>query len=175
MRICWRVIAVASISFSIGSVVLVAEATERQEPEIDIFASMEGKCSALKVAERDFACSSVAFFHTPGGRSSFAVPLNDPDDDSHIITFSGEKSKRERDNLYELSIDRVLLKSKDRPKVDGLPVPSVGYRREHAGRLEILQHSRCPACPVLPPMQAEGSMNSSSSRMAHRSRCRRSG
>ena len=125
MRICWRVIAVASISFSIGSVVLVAEATERHEPEIDIFASMEGKCSALKVAERDFACSSVAFFHTPGGRSSFAVPLNDPDDDSHIITFSGEKSKRERDNLYELSIDRVLLKSKDRPKVDGLPVPSV--------------------------------------------------
>ena len=102
MRICWRVIAAASISFSIGSVVLVAEATERHEPEIDIFASMEGKCSALKVAERDFACSSVAFFHTPGGRSSFAVPLNDPDDDSHIITFSGEKSKRERDNLYEL-------------------------------------------------------------------------
>ena len=125
MRICWRVAAVASISFSIVSVARVADATERQEPEIDMFVSMAGKCSALKVAERDFACSSVAFFHTPGGRSSFAVPLNDPDDDSHIVTFSGEKSRRERDNLYELSIDRMLLKSKDRPKVDGLPVALV--------------------------------------------------
>jgi hypothetical protein len=90
-----------------------------------MFASMAGKCSALKVAERDFVCTTVAFFHSPGGRSSFTVPLNDPDDDSHIITFSGEKSKREQDNVYELSIDRMLLKSKDRPKVYGLPVPSV--------------------------------------------------
>jgi hypothetical protein len=125
MRICWRAVAVASISFSIVSIVRVADATGRPEPEIDMFVSMAGKCSALRVAERDFACSSVAFFHTPGGRSSFAVPLNDPDDASHIVTFSGEKSKREQDNLYELSIDRMLLKSKDRPKVDGLPVPSV--------------------------------------------------
>jgi hypothetical protein len=125
MRVCWRVIAVAFISFAIGSDTLVADETERHEPDVDMFASMTGKCSALKVAERDFVCKTVAFFHTPGGRSSFTVPLNDPDDDSHIITFSGEKSKREQDNQYELSIDRMLLKSKDRPKVDGLPVPSV--------------------------------------------------
>ena len=90
-----------------------------------MFASMAGKCSALKIAERDFACATVAFFHSPGGRSSFTVPLDDPYDDSHIVTFSGEKGKREQDNLYELSIDRMLLKSKDRPKVDGLPVASV--------------------------------------------------
>ena len=71
-----------------------------------MFASMASKCSTLKVADRDFACTSVAFSHSPGGRSSFIVPLNDPDDDTHIITFSGEKSK-------------------DRPKADGLPIPSV--------------------------------------------------
>jgi hypothetical protein len=125
MRICRRVAALAFISLSIISVAPVANADERREPEIDLFASMAGTCSALKVAERDFACTSVAFFHTPGGRSSFAVPLNDPNDESHIITFSGEKSKRERDDLYELSIDRVLVKSNDRPRVDGLPVPAV--------------------------------------------------
>jgi hypothetical protein len=90
-----------------------------------MFASMAGKCSTLKVAERDFACSSVAFSHSPGGRSGFTVPLNDPDDATHIITFSGEKARREQDNLYELSIDQMMLKSKDRPKVDGLPLPSV--------------------------------------------------
>lgn len=125
MRICWRVAAVALMSFSITSVALFADAVERVGPEIDMFASMTGRCSTLKVAERDFSCTSVAFSHSPGGRSGFIVPLNDPDDDSHIITFSGEIGKRSQDNLYELSIDRMLLKSKDRPKVDGLPVPSV--------------------------------------------------
>jgi len=89
-----------------------------------MFASMAGKCSEMRAAEREFACKSVAFFHSPGGRSSFTIPLNDPDDDSHILTFSGAKAKREQDS-YELSIDRMLFKSKDRPKVDGLPLPSV--------------------------------------------------
>jgi hypothetical protein len=125
MRVCWRVAAVAFISFLAGSGPIVADETERHEPDVDMFASMAGRCSTLKVAERDFVCATVAFFHSPGGRSSFTVPLNDPDDDSHIITFSGAKSKRERDNLYELTVDQMLLKSKDRPKVDGLPVPSV--------------------------------------------------
>src|SRR5580692_6913618 len=125
MRVCWRVAAVAFISFLAGSGPLIADETERHEPDVDMFASMAGKCSTLKVAERDFVCATVAFFHSPGGRSSFAVPLNDPDDDSHIITFSGQKSKRAQDNLFELSIDQMLFKSKDRPKVDGLPAPSV--------------------------------------------------
>jgi len=90
-----------------------------------VFASMAGKCSTLKVAERDFACTSMAFSHSPGGRSAFTVPLNDPDDENHIITFSGENGKRVRDDLYELPIDRVLLKSKDSPRAAGLPTPSV--------------------------------------------------
>jgi hypothetical protein len=124
MRICWQVAAVAFMSCSIASAVLLADEIERHEPEIDVFASMTGKCSTLKVAEREFICGTVAFSHSPGGRSGFTVPLNDPDDNVHIITFSGESSRRAQD-LYELSIDQMLLKSKDRPKVDGLPIPSV--------------------------------------------------
>ena len=125
MRIHGRVAAFALMLFSIPSDALLADAVERLEPEIDMFASMSGKCSTLKVAESDFACTTVAFSHSPGGRSGFTVPLNDPNDESHIITFSGDKAKREQDNRYELSIDRILLKSKDRPKVDGLPTPAV--------------------------------------------------
>ena len=53
------------------------------------------------------------------------MALDDPDDDSHIITFSGEQGRRPEANLYELPIDRMTLKSKDRPKVDGLPVPLI--------------------------------------------------
>jgi hypothetical protein len=59
------------------------------------------------------------------GRANFAVALNDPGDKTHVIAFSGESAQRQQDDLYELFIDRMLVKSKDRPKVDGLPVPSV--------------------------------------------------
>jgi hypothetical protein len=97
----------------------------RPEPDTIIFAMMSGKCSTLNVAGRDFACRAVAFFQTEEGRANFTVALDDPDDGSHIITFSGDNGRRPNANLYELPIDRMLLKSKDRPKADGLPVPSI--------------------------------------------------
>ena len=84
-----------------------------------------GKCSTLKIAGRDFACRAVAFFQNEQGRANFVIALDDPADGSHIITFSGDNGRREKDDLYELQIDRMLLNSKDRPKVDGLPVPVV--------------------------------------------------
>jgi hypothetical protein len=95
------------------------------EPDTIIFALMSGKCSTLKVAGRDFACRAVAFFQTEEGRANFTVALDDPSDGSHTITFSGDNGRRPEANLYELPIDRMLLKSKDRPKADGLPIPSV--------------------------------------------------
>jgi hypothetical protein len=64
-------------------------------------------------------------FPDRGGTGEFYRGNRHPDDDSHIITFSGDNGRRPNANLYELPIDRMLLKSKDRPKVDGLPVPSV--------------------------------------------------
>jgi hypothetical protein len=118
MRTCWRAVAIV-VSLSITSVL------KAEEIESDVFASMAGKCSTLKIADRNFECSSMAFSHSPGGRSAFTVPLNDPGDENHIITFSGDNGKRARDDLYELPIDRVLLKSKDSPKAEGLPIASV--------------------------------------------------
>jgi hypothetical protein len=133
MRICGRVVAVALISLPAASVFERAAAdsaspgasVERRAPDIDMFASMAGRCSTLNVVGRDFTCNSVAFFHSLGGRSNFTVALNDPEDESHIISFSGEKVQRAQENLFELSIDRMLLNSRDRPKVDGLPTPAV--------------------------------------------------
>ena len=93
--------------------------------ETIVFALMSGKCPTLKVAGRDFACRAVAFFQTEEGRANFTIALDDPADESHIITFSGDRGVRTQDDLYELPIDEMQLKSKDRPKVDGLPVPLV--------------------------------------------------
>ena len=123
MKFCRQAFALAIIFIAMPA--SRSDELQRQEPDTVIFAMMSGKCSTLKVAGRDFACRAVAFFQTEEGRANFTVAIDDPNDDSHIITFSGDNGRRPDANLYELPIDRMLLKSKDRPKADGLPVPSV--------------------------------------------------
>ena len=144
MRPCWQALAVVLVFLATPSgagpsydrrlsqqarnsqaVIAVANEDTRQQPDTDILALPSGKCSTLKIAGRDFACRAVAFFQNEQGRANFVIALEDPTDGSHIITFSGDNGRREKDDLYELQIDRMLLNSKDRPKVDGLPVPVV--------------------------------------------------
>jgi hypothetical protein len=102
-----------------------ANAVDRQEPDIDMYAHISGRCTMLRIAGHDFGCKAVAYFHGQQGRAHFTIVLDDPRDASHIVSFSGDKGSREQDNIYELEVDRMLLNSKDRPKVDGLPVPLI--------------------------------------------------
>lgn len=90
---------------------------------VDLLAVMSGRCPTLKIGGRDFACKSVAYAHSKEGRVNFAIALEDPADDAHVVSFSGENGKRFDDNSYELHVDRMLLNSKHRPRVHGLPVP----------------------------------------------------
>jgi hypothetical protein len=99
-------------------------AEEPVKPDVDLYALMTGKCSTLKVAGRDFGCKIVAYFHSEKGRANFTVTLDDPADDSHVISFSGEYGSRTQENLYVLAVDRMLLSNKNRPKADGLPIPA---------------------------------------------------
>jgi hypothetical protein len=101
-----------------------AVAQEQAKPDVDLYALMTGKCSRLTVAGRDFGCKIVAYFHSEKGRANFTVALDDPADDSHVISFSGEYGRRTQENLYVLAVDRMLLSNKSRPKADGLPIPS---------------------------------------------------
>jgi len=93
--------------------------------DVDMYALMSGTCRNVNIAGRTYTCKAVAYFHTQRGRSEFTVVLDDPADNSHIVSFSGESVERTQDNLFELSVDRMLLKSRDRPRVDGLPSPLV--------------------------------------------------
>lgn len=117
--------ALALASVLIAMPAFASDELQRQQPDTIIFAMMSGKCRTLKVAGRDLPCRAVAFFQTEEGRANFTIAINDPKDDSHIITFSGDNGRRPDANVYELPIDRMLLKSKDRPKADGLPVPAI--------------------------------------------------
>src|SRR5579871_6997153 len=102
----------------------VPDELKPQTPDTDLLALMTGKCSTLKVAGRDFACRTVAYAHSVKGRAYFTIALDDPADQHHIISFSGENGRRTTENLYDLPVDRMLLNSTNRPKVDGLPVPA---------------------------------------------------
>lgn len=117
--------ALALAIFLFATPALAQNEQPRPEPDSIIFAMMSGKCRTFKVGGRDLPCRAVAFSQTEEGRANFTIAINDPRDDSHIITFSGDNGRRPSPNVYELPIDRMLLKSKDRPKVDGLPVPFV--------------------------------------------------
>jgi hypothetical protein len=123
MRLCQQALAFAILLAATPT--SASDELGKQQPDTVIFAMMSGKCNTLKVAGRDFDCRAVAFFQTEEGRAHFTVAIDDPGDDSHIITFSGDNGLRPEANLYELPIDQMLLKSKDRPKADGLPVPSI--------------------------------------------------
>ena len=130
MRLCRQVlatslIALASPCFAEPSApVSVNNQPAQQTSFIDLLALMSGHCKTLKVAGRTFACKTVAYAHGDKGRVNFSVAVDDPSDANHVVSFSGENGKRADDNSYELPIDRMLLNSKDRPKVDGLPVPA---------------------------------------------------
>ncbi|MGJ5066148.1 hypothetical protein [Bradyrhizobium oligotrophicum] len=122
-------LAVLSLALSLGTPCLaqqpmpVAGAPE-DRPDIDLYALMSGTCRTAKVDGREYSCKTVAFFHSEKGRAHFTVALDDPADENHIIAFSGVNGRRSIQNVYELPIDRMLLNSKHRPKVDGIPVPA---------------------------------------------------
>jgi len=94
------------------------------EPDIDLFALMSGKCERVRIAEQDLACRAVAYFHSQQGRANFTIAIDDPEDAERVVAFSGMKGERVQDNRYELAVDRMLFYSKSTPKVEGLPVPT---------------------------------------------------
>ena len=83
-----------------------------------------------------FTCRAVAFFQTEEGRANFTVALDDPNDDSHIITFSGDNGRRPEANRVRIA---------DRPDAAEIQGPAEGRwpagtidridgRNLHAGR-----------------------------------------
>ena len=135
MKLCRQAFAVAIIFIAMP--VHASDELQRQEPDTVIFAMMSGKCSTLKVAGRDLACRAVAFFQTEEGRANFTSRSTTPATTATSSRSPATTGDRPDANLYELPIDRMLLKSKDRPKADGLPVPSIESASASASRSGI--------------------------------------
>ena len=121
----WQALAIALLVAAAPVLAQTPDYPDRDKPDVDLYALMSGNCPTLKVAGRDYPCRAVAYFHSEKGRASFTIALDDPDDHSHIISFSGENGQRSKADFYQLDIDRMELNSQGRPKVDGLPVPAL--------------------------------------------------
>lgn len=102
-----------------------AAATGDEVYDIDMIVTLSGKCTVFRAAGQNLPCRAVKYFHGESGRAYFTIAVDDPTDKSRIVSFSGDKARRDKNDFYELTIDQVLLVSRDRPLVGGVRVPRV--------------------------------------------------
>lgn len=104
---------------------VVAVAADDENYDIDLIVGLSGKCTTFRVAGQNLPCRAVKYFHGESGRAYFTVAVDDPADKGRIVSFSGDKARRDRNDFYELAIDQVLLNSRERPLAGGVRVPRV--------------------------------------------------
>jgi hypothetical protein len=100
-------------------------AADDENYDIDMIVAFSGRCTTFRAAGQSLPCRAVKYFHGQGGRAYFTIAIDDPTDKGHILSFSGEKARREKNDFYELTIDQMLLNSKERPRVNAVRVPLV--------------------------------------------------
>jgi hypothetical protein len=100
-------------------------AADEQTYDIDLVVALSGRCTVFRAAGQNLPCRAVKYFHGESGRAYFTVAVDDPTDGGRIVSFSGDKARRDRNDFYELTVDQVLLNSRERPAVDGIRVPRV--------------------------------------------------
>ena len=104
---------------------VVPVAADEQTYDIDLIVGLSGKCTIFRAVGQNLPCRAVKYFHGESGRAYFTIAVDDPADRGRIVSFSGDKSRRDNNDFYELTIDQVLLNSRDRPLVGGIRVPRV--------------------------------------------------
>jgi hypothetical protein len=104
---------------------VVPVAAEEQTYDIDLVVGLSGRCTVFRAAGQNLPCRAVKYFHGESGRAYFTIAVDDPADKGRIVSFSGDKARRDKNDFYELGIDQVLLNSRERPLIDGIRVPRV--------------------------------------------------
>ena len=104
---------------------VVPIARDDENYDIDLIVTLSGKCTVFRAAGQSLPCRAVKYFHGESGRAYYTIAIEDPADKGRIISFSGDKARRDSNDFYELTLDQVLFSSKDRPLVGGVRVPRV--------------------------------------------------
>jgi len=115
----------APSAFDRPALPIVPVAAADENYDIDLIVAMSGKCTTFRAAGQNLPCRAVKYFHGESGRAYFTIAVDDPGDKGRIVSFSGDKARREGSDFYELTIDQVLLNSRERPLAGGVRVPRV--------------------------------------------------
>ncbi len=116
---------VAPPAFARPALPVMPVAADDENYDIDLIVGFSGQCTTFRVAGQNLPCRAVKYFHGESGRAYFTIAVEDPSDRGRTVSFSGEKARRDRNDFYELTVDQVLLNSKERPLAGGVRVPQV--------------------------------------------------
>src|SRR5436190_17762935 len=78
---------------------VVAIANDDGNYDIDLIVGLSGRCTTFRVADQNLPCRAVKYFHGESGRAYFTVAIEDPADKGRIVSFSGDKSRRDRNDF----------------------------------------------------------------------------
>src|SRR6202008_4700128 len=75
--------------------IILAATDEETTYDIDLVVGLSGKCTVFRAAGRNLPCRAVQYFHGEIGRAFFPIAVDDPADKGRIVSFSGDKSRRD--------------------------------------------------------------------------------
>jgi TonB family protein len=107
------------LKFTLHLVYRLSKSAMARAADTELAAFMAGKCNSASVGGQTMSCKYAAYSLTKSGRSNFKIALEDSEDARRAIAFSGIEAKKPQSDIYEVSIDKILLYSKDRPKDEG--------------------------------------------------------
>jgi TonB family protein len=107
------------LKFTLPMIYRLSKTAIARVADTELAAFMAGKCNSANVGGQAISCKYAAYALTKSGRSNFKIALEDRDDARRAIAFSGVEARKPQSDIYEVSIDKILLYSKDRPKLEG--------------------------------------------------------
>ncbi len=107
------------LKFTLPIIYRLSKSAMARAADTELAAFMAGKCDSASVGGQAISCKYAAYSLTKSGRSNFKIALEDRDDARRAVAFSGVEARKPQSDIYEVSIDKILLYSKDRPKDEG--------------------------------------------------------
>ena len=107
------------LKFTLPFTYRLSKAAMARAADTELAAFMAGKCNSANVGGQATSCKYAGYSLTKSGRSNFKIALEDRDDVRRAIAFSGVEARKPQSDIYEVSIDKILFYSKDRPKGEG--------------------------------------------------------
>jgi TonB family protein len=107
------------LKFTLPMIYRLSKTAMARVADTELAAFMAGKCNSANVGGQAVSCKYAGYSLTKSGRSNFKIALEDPNDARRAVAFSGVEASKPQSDIFGVSIDKILLYSKDRPNDGG--------------------------------------------------------